>query len=189
MWVTITTCNKMGRKPTINRCLLYPLSPLSHSNDKFLVLGCHFGRKEAPFCYDATKNKYVEFQHKELSIDMYRSNDVVQFHSNYMYLRPFVKVGEPSESVKVYKYFIDSTPKEDTSLISCDTKANGPDKKQAIENSSGIKRTSSKLSCNSSQVKSAATSNQSMIWREMQKCRNRSNYSQRRNQHPAIGRE
>jgi hypothetical protein len=27
LWITITTCNKMGRKATINRCLLYPLSP------------------------------------------------------------------------------------------------------------------------------------------------------------------
>jgi hypothetical protein len=28
LWITITTCNKMGRKATINRCLLYPLSPM-----------------------------------------------------------------------------------------------------------------------------------------------------------------
>lgn len=27
LWITITTCNKMGRKATINRCLLFPLSP------------------------------------------------------------------------------------------------------------------------------------------------------------------
>jgi len=27
IWITINTCNKMGRKATINRCLLYPLSP------------------------------------------------------------------------------------------------------------------------------------------------------------------
>ena len=26
-WITITTSNKMGRKATINRCLLYPLQP------------------------------------------------------------------------------------------------------------------------------------------------------------------
>ena len=27
LWITITTCNNMGRKATINRCLLFPLSP------------------------------------------------------------------------------------------------------------------------------------------------------------------
>ena len=27
LWIIITTCNSMGRKATINRCLLYPLSP------------------------------------------------------------------------------------------------------------------------------------------------------------------
>ena len=62
LWVTITTCNKMGRKATINRCLLYPIRPHPLSCDQFLVLGCHFGRSEAPFCYDTTKNKYVKFQ-------------------------------------------------------------------------------------------------------------------------------
>ena len=61
LWVTINTCNKMGRKATINRCLLYPLSPYSQECDQFLVLGCHFGRSEAPFVYDTTKNKYLKF--------------------------------------------------------------------------------------------------------------------------------
>jgi len=37
---------------------------------------------------------------------MYRSNDVVQFEENSIFVRPFVKVGEPSENVKVLKYFI-----------------------------------------------------------------------------------
>jgi hypothetical protein len=32
-WITITTCNKMGRKATINRCLLYPLNPLQQDCD------------------------------------------------------------------------------------------------------------------------------------------------------------
>jgi hypothetical protein len=27
LWIIITTFNSMGRKATINRCLLYPLSP------------------------------------------------------------------------------------------------------------------------------------------------------------------
>lgn len=108
-WVTITTCNKMGRKATINRCMLYPLKPYPLFCDQFLVLGCHFGRSEAPFCYDTTKNKYVKFQKQELFVDMYRSNDIVRFDQSYIYIRPFVKVGEPSESVKVYKYYLEKT--------------------------------------------------------------------------------
>ena len=96
----------MGRKATINRCLLYPLNPEPLSCDQFLVLGCHFGRSEAPFCYDTSMNKYIKFQKQDLFIDMYRSNDVVQFDRSYIYIRPFVKVGEPCESVKVFKYYI-----------------------------------------------------------------------------------
>lgn len=95
--------------------------------DQFLVLGCHFGRSEAPFCYDTSKNKYVKFQKKEIFIDMYRSNDVVQFDKNFIYIRPFVKVGEPSESVKVFKYYLEKT-KTDLSKIAR-FEENGPDKK------------------------------------------------------------
>jgi hypothetical protein len=40
---------------------------------------------------------------------MYRSNDVVQFDKSYIYIRPFVKVGEPSDSVKVFKYYVEKT--------------------------------------------------------------------------------
>ena len=109
LWITITTCNKMGRKATINRCLLYPLYPEPLPCDQFLVLGCHFGRSEAPFCYDTSMNKYVKFQKQELFVDMYRSNDVVQFDQNFIYIRPFVKVGEPSESVKVFKFYLHET--------------------------------------------------------------------------------
>ena len=61
LWVIITTCNKMGRKATINRCLLYPIRPYPLDCDQFLVLGCHFGRSEAPFIYDTSKNKYLKF--------------------------------------------------------------------------------------------------------------------------------
>ena len=60
-WKSIQTNNKMGRKPTINRCLLYPMTPYSDDCDKFLILGCHFGRSEAPFYYDTSKNNYVRF--------------------------------------------------------------------------------------------------------------------------------
>ena len=131
MWITITTCNKMGRKATINRCLLYPLSPIQGDCDQFLVLGCHFGRSEAPFCYDTNKNKYVKFQKQELFIDMYRSNDVVQFDKNFIYVRPFVKVGEPSDSVKVFKYYMEKT-KMDLSKIA-KYEENGPDKRHMLE--------------------------------------------------------
>jgi hypothetical protein len=55
-WVTISTNNKYGRKHTINRCLLHPLTPKIHNRQEdeggFLVLGCHFGRGEKPFSYD-----------------------------------------------------------------------------------------------------------------------------------------
>jgi hypothetical protein len=43
---------------------------------------------------------------------MYRSNDVVQISNSFIYIRPFVKVGEPSESVKIYKYFLEKTKVE-----------------------------------------------------------------------------
>ena len=81
-WVTINTNNKYGRKHTINRCFLLP-NPTKEPNicdegDKFLVLGCHFGRGEKPFTYDLKLNKYIEFQDTELFVDMYRSNDIVQ---------------------------------------------------------------------------------------------------------------
>jgi hypothetical protein len=59
--ITITTCNKMGRKATINRCLLFPLTPEPLRCDNFLVLECHFGRSKAPFCYDTSMNKYINF--------------------------------------------------------------------------------------------------------------------------------
>lgn len=58
---------------------------------------------------------------------MYRSNDVVQFDSNFIYIRPFVKVGEPSDSVKVYKYFMEKT-RVDLSKIQ-KYEENGPDKR------------------------------------------------------------
>lgn len=105
-WKQITSTNKIGRKATINRCLLYPLHPfLDRSQcDKVLVLGCHFGRNEIPFCYDTKNNKYVQIQNSEINIDMYRSNDVVRFNPDSIYIRPFVKIGEPSESAKVYLY-------------------------------------------------------------------------------------
>jgi hypothetical protein len=52
IWITINTSNQMGKKPSINRCLLHPLK----NDDKFLILGCHFGRTESPFVYNIEKN-------------------------------------------------------------------------------------------------------------------------------------
>ena len=72
-----------------------------------MVLGCHFGRSEKPFVYDVMGNKYHQFSDKDIFIDMYRSNDVVQFNSKSIYIRPFVKVGEKAKSVKVHQYFIE----------------------------------------------------------------------------------
>ena len=57
---------------------------------------------------------------------MYRSNDVVQFDKSFIYIRPFVKVGEPSESVKVYKYFVEKTKQDMNRVIRFEE--NGPDK-------------------------------------------------------------
>ena len=43
---------------------------------------------------------------------MYRSNDVVQYNRDSIYIRPFVKVGEKADQVKVYQYFLEDTAEE-----------------------------------------------------------------------------
>ena len=101
IWITINTSNQMGKKSSINRCLLHEIN-----DDKFLVLGCHFGRTECPFTYHLEKNYFKKFQANEIQIDMYRSNDVVQFDETSVFIRPFVKVGEPPENVKVLQYYM-----------------------------------------------------------------------------------
>ncbi len=86
------------------------MAPQSHRSDeesKFLVLGRHFGRSEKPFTYDVTRNKYRQFQEKEVFIDMYRSNDIAQFSRSSIYIRPFVKVGEKADQVKVFQYYLE----------------------------------------------------------------------------------
>ena len=87
-WKTVKPCNRMGHRSTINRCLLYPLS-----NESVLILGCHFNRSEQPFCYNIKRNRFTKFSRKELVLDMYKSNDIVQNYQDFFYLRPFVKVG------------------------------------------------------------------------------------------------
>jgi hypothetical protein len=57
---------------------------------------------------------------------MYRSNDVVQFDKNYIFIRPFVKVGEPCESVKVFKYYLNETQEDANKVIKFEE--NGPEK-------------------------------------------------------------
>jgi hypothetical protein len=52
---------------------------------------------------------------------MYRSNDVVQFDDHSIYVRPFVKVGEAPENVKVLQYFIKNECIEEAE------EQNGPD--------------------------------------------------------------
>jgi len=37
---------------------------------------------------------------------MYRSNDIVQLDPYSIFIRPFVKVGDSMENVKVLQYFI-----------------------------------------------------------------------------------
>ena len=57
---------------------------------------------------------------------MYRSNDILRFENNYIYIRPFVKVGEPSESVKVHKYYLEKTKQDMNKVIRFEE--NGPEK-------------------------------------------------------------
>ena len=38
---------------------------------------------------------------------MYRSNDVYQRDRSSIYIRPFVKVGERADQIKVYQYFLE----------------------------------------------------------------------------------
>lgn len=156
----------MGRKPTINRCLLYPMSPYANECDKFLILGCHFGRSEAPFYYDTTKNNYVKFQQKDVFMDMYRSNDVVQFEKNSVYLRPFIKVGEPCESVKVFKYFIEKST-ETVNPVSgqqITEEQNGPDSqnKEQSKNSAPNQR-KHKASLGATKIKSKNQKSMSIL--------------------------
>ena len=80
--------------------------------NKFLVLGCHFGRSEKPFVYDVAENQYSQFQESDQFIDMYRSNDVANLSRSSVYIRPFVKVGEQAQHVKVYQYFLDDATEE-----------------------------------------------------------------------------
>ena len=44
---------------------------------------------------------------------MYRSNDVVQLSDTSIFIRPFVKVGEPPENVKVLEYYLNNIQVED----------------------------------------------------------------------------
>ena len=99
----------MGRKATINRCMLVSLDPTGRGFGKFLVLGCHFGRSEMPFTFEPDSNKFYQFQEDELTIDLYRSNDFLQFEPVSIYIRPFLKIGEPDDTVKVYQYFLNNT--------------------------------------------------------------------------------
>lgn len=61
---------------------------------------------------------------------MYRSNDVVQLDEHSIFIRPFVKVGEPPENVKVLQYFL-----KDVTIIN--EEADGPG---LVRRSSGLKK-------------------------------------------------
>lgn len=91
---------------------------------KFLILGCHFTRNEIPFTFDVTHRKYdsqpqldptQNFEMKDpeenpnwkgmcLCLDLYRSNDYVQFETDHIYLRTFLKVKESADDVRVIKF-------------------------------------------------------------------------------------
>ncbi len=102
---------------------MHPLWGWNHNSSKdgdnddqnsFLILGCHFGRTESPFIYNVEKNKFSRFQKNDMQIDMYRSNDVVQLRSDAIFIRPFVKVGDPPENIKVLKYYMKFRKEEDS---------------------------------------------------------------------------
>jgi hypothetical protein len=105
-WEIIQADNKMGRNATINRCMLFSLDPSGLGYGKFLVLGCHFIRNETPFTFDPDSNKFYQYQDGELSVDLYRSNDFVQFDPESIYIRPFLRIGEPDDHVKVFQFFL-----------------------------------------------------------------------------------
>ena len=54
-----------------------------------------------------TKNRYEKHRDEDAAVDMYRSNDVVQFERSSIFVRPFVKVGEKADQVKVFQYFLE----------------------------------------------------------------------------------
>lgn len=60
-WITINTSNQIGKKQSINRCILHAVSP-----QEFIVFGCHFGRSEFPFVYHTDKNSFKKFQDSEI---------------------------------------------------------------------------------------------------------------------------
>ena len=45
-----------------------------------------------------------------MSLDLYRSNDHVQFDRSSLYLRPFVKVGDESNDVQVVRFEVPPLP-------------------------------------------------------------------------------
>lgn len=51
----------------------------------------------------------MQHQETELFVDMYRSNDVVQFDRTSIFIRPFVKVGEKADQVQVHQYFLEDS--------------------------------------------------------------------------------
>lgn len=59
---------------------------------------------------------------------MYRSNDIVQLDPYSIFIRPFVKVGDSMENVKVLQYFI-----KDLEVL--DEDQNGPQAELARNNS------------------------------------------------------
>jgi hypothetical protein len=96
-WLIIKTYNTIGQKSTLNRCFIMPIVPQPLDCNELLILGCHYGRSESPFAYDYKLNRYKKFQKEAIQMDMYRSNDIVQFSDKFIYVRPFCKVGAPCE--------------------------------------------------------------------------------------------
>jgi hypothetical protein len=66
---------------------------------------------------------------------MYRSNDVVQMDDHSVFIRPFVKVGEPPENVKVLQYFL-----KDVTIENDDVTLAGADGPQVHRRRSKIKK-------------------------------------------------
>jgi hypothetical protein len=103
-WTRINSNSGMGSRQTINRCLLYPIS-----NNRIFILGCHFNKTEKPFVYLCDENRFEAYGKEKLNVDMYKSNDIVtSLDGKAIYVRPFLKVNQDVEEVKILQINIDS---------------------------------------------------------------------------------
>ncbi|TNV78630.1 hypothetical protein FGO68_gene5513 [Halteria grandinella] len=100
-WQIIKIKNEMGKFALITGSYLHYLN-----EDQLMVLGYYSNLNEQPFIFDVRQNEFKRFHVAQVMIDMYGSNDAVQFDENSILIRPFVNSDEPLENVKIYQYFL-----------------------------------------------------------------------------------